>query len=543
MKKFPFLLFLIFLSIFPLLSIWRTGIYQSGDMGTHVMFLISFYHSLQQGIFFPRWSAEFCAGFGYPHMQFFYQLPYYIASLFHFVGFGFIDSIKLLMCVSFLGAAATMFWWLKTEFGERAAFVGALFYAFAPYQLIDLHFNVALGESLAFVFVPLLFLCVKKLGTSSKKVIWFGGFVAILVALILTHPVAPLISLPFVVAYSFVLLKKTFVIFAAITFSLLLTCYHWLPILAEGQLIQQSQLQVVSFPQWWEFFFAPWKFGFLFQGHHGEVSPLIGYAQLILFAIGVAMNFRSKLKKNDRLLLRFFLISVVLLFLFMQSFTKSFWLTTPILNNFQTSRRLVFMIIILNAGIAAIVTKNLRTTKFTKYFLITICTFAYLSTILNWGSRAMIRDVTDHIVTLQIPTRCDRVALPIWVKQTEVATMGLSRFQDLEVLQGAANFVELPRTFIRHEYVVNAKTDATFKENTTYFPSWVLFVNGKRQKIDYQNPSAPGIITILLKPGLYSLTLEYRETPIEAVAKWVSLTTLGLTFLSPLIIHFHPDLV
>src|SRR5258708_3100398 len=93
-KKFSLFWLMLGVSILPVINMWRPGLYESGDMGSHVIFLISFFHSLQQGIFFPRWSAEFCNRYGYPHMQFFYVLQYYLGSLIHLLGFSFIDSVK-----------------------------------------------------------------------------------------------------------------------------------------------------------------------------------------------------------------------------------------------------------------------------------------------------------------------------------------------------------------------------------------------------------------------------------------------------------------
>jgi len=50
-----------------------------------------------------------------------------------------------------------MYLWLKTEFNENSAFVGSLFYLFAPYHLEDLHFRVSVGEVLSFAPLPFVF--------------------------------------------------------------------------------------------------------------------------------------------------------------------------------------------------------------------------------------------------------------------------------------------------------------------------------------------------------------------------------------------------
>src|SRR3989338_3935244 len=92
--KFNFLFILILISLLPLISMLRKGTYESGDLSIHVGFATSFYESLMDGNFIPRWSSQIIYGYGYPLFIFVYPLPYYMASLLHFLGFTFINFLK-----------------------------------------------------------------------------------------------------------------------------------------------------------------------------------------------------------------------------------------------------------------------------------------------------------------------------------------------------------------------------------------------------------------------------------------------------------------
>ena len=61
-----------------------------------------------------------------------------------------------------------MYFWIKDQFGKTAGFVAAIFYLFAPYHLLDLHYRASVGEVLSFVFIPLVFLFARKIIVSPK---------------------------------------------------------------------------------------------------------------------------------------------------------------------------------------------------------------------------------------------------------------------------------------------------------------------------------------------------------------------------------------
>ena len=149
-------LFVFLISLLPLFNLITPGLPVTHDGLDHVVRIANFYQSLTEGILIPRWAGNLNWGYGHPILMFLYPLPSYFASLFHFFGFSYIDSLKLVFASSYVFSGIFMYLWLKEFLGDRPAIVGSILYLFAPYRFVDLYVRGALGEHVAFVFIPLV---------------------------------------------------------------------------------------------------------------------------------------------------------------------------------------------------------------------------------------------------------------------------------------------------------------------------------------------------------------------------------------------------
>ncbi len=557
-KKLNLLVLLLIFACIPMESIWRKGSYQSGDFSDHIYFFMSFYHSLQDGIWFPRWSGGFCGGYGYPHIQYFYHLPYYLESFFHyFFRLSFIDSQKMLICLSFLGAAISMYAWLKSEWGKLPAFFGSILYILSPYLLAGAHFRVTLGEGLGTFLVPIMLWCI-NLSFSKKKqflrYIWL--ITPLYILLILAHHVVPILSLPFVVSYFLMKFwqskiksySRVLFFFVALGLSFLMTSYHWAPILLEQRWILQNNLKIIEFPAVSMYFYSPWRFGLLNQGHFGELSWTVGYVQWFTFLVSFAYLFLKRVTKSDKHWFRFFLAWFVLLFLFLMPVTQPIWVRVPLMKNFQFANRLLFLINILIGAVAALCIKNLPilyssiskslkksfpnlpsklSPAWLPYVVLIMIVGTCGATILNWGHRAMITDLDDRKLELQLPQWCDQVAIPNWVDEQTFKHLP-KRIADMEVISGAALITEKSHAMEFHEYSVAATAAATLRENTTYFPGWTAYIDGKSTPISYDDPIYFGIMKINISQGMHQVVFKYEHTPIQLLFEKISLLGLGI---------------
>ena len=149
-------LLLLLVSLLPLADFLRPGLPVTHDGPDHVVRLASFYQSLAEGNLVPRWAGNLNWGYGHPVVMFFYPLPNYLGSLFHFFGLSFIDSVKAVFVLSFVLSGIFMYWWVKEHWGERAGLAAAVVWLLAPYRLVDLYVRGAIGECLAFAWPPLI---------------------------------------------------------------------------------------------------------------------------------------------------------------------------------------------------------------------------------------------------------------------------------------------------------------------------------------------------------------------------------------------------
>src|SRR3990167_3958649 len=162
-KEHLLLLLIIFLGIIPLLDYLHPGLPITHDGQDHVARIANFYQSLSEGNLVPRWAGNLNWGYGHPILMFLYPFPSYIASFFHFLGFSLVDSVKIVFGLSFILSGVFMYLWLRNFLGEVAGAFGGLLYMFAPYRFVDLYVRGAIGEHVAFTFLPLILFFIYKI--------------------------------------------------------------------------------------------------------------------------------------------------------------------------------------------------------------------------------------------------------------------------------------------------------------------------------------------------------------------------------------------
>lgn len=531
-KKIHPLLLLLLFSLLPILSIFRTGVYQSGDLTLHTTWLMNFFRSLSEGNIFPQWAADRVGGLGYPVFIFQYQIPYYLGSFFHVLGFSFITSAKMVYASAYLLSAITMYLWTKTEFGTKPAVVATFLYQFAPYYLVQMHFVNSFGETLAFAVLPLAFFGIKKY-LSTLRYRWFVVAAISFALTILTHQTVGLTSSVFLAGYVVILcrqnkrsIKHTIAGLSALLSGVLLATYYWLPVLQLNKYIQQASNHSVYFAPLQAFFFTPWKFGLLFQGSFGEVGWILGYPQWIVVALFIFLLLKKKIAAPDRPLAWFFFLSFCLVFLMMQSFTQPLW-SLPLINNFRLSTRLLLIAAFFVSALTAITVRN---TSFSRFW-VAICVLAVGTTILNWGSRAMLPAIDDqYLLENEFVNYVDPSLLPIWFQSTWQEQSRITQVypEHVEILSGEGSVQELSRTTTKHRYQVSAQTPLAIRENTLYFPGWKVMVNGQPVDIAYQEADLPGAIHFSLPTGESTIEVRFANTSSRQLGLGVSAATATL---------------
>ncbi len=544
-KKINRLVLLLLISILPVISIFRNGTYESGDLPVHTSYLINFYENLKNNILLPQWAPILCGGKGCPNFMFEYILPFYIGSFFHLLGFSFLNSIKLLLASSFILSGIGMYLWLKTDFNKNSAFAGSIFYLFAPYHLEDLHFRVSVGEVLSFFPLSFIFYFTSLL-IKTGKVKYFLLIIIFLILLILSHSSTTIAIIPLLFLYGFIKIFqkkhkdiKLFIKFVlSIIFAVGISCLYWLPALIEVKYNWISlSAKIGGFRPISEFLYSPARYGFLFQGNNGELRLIIGYPHLLVIILCIIALLKKEVNFHYKNLALCFLFFFFFYLLLMLDISKPILTMFPFLDSFVLIWRLLVPISLITSFIAAIVISGYKN----KLFIFILCLFTIISTILNWGNRKMVPENIDNYKNEWVMySEYYNPANPIYRKRYDervklLTTLPLARDKSqFEVLKGNVISTQLRRTPINHEYLFNVVENSNIRENTFYFPGWKVIANGKEIPINYEDKNNFGLITFQLKKGLYKINVIFTDTPIRKTGKFISFTSLIILFIATL---------
>ena len=401
--------------------------------------------------------------------------------------------MKLFLASSFLLSAVSMYYFVKDEYNEKAGFVAALLYAFAPFHFIETNFRVSVGSVASFIFIPLAFLFAKK-SLEGKPVYIILGAVNFLF-LILSHSSMAFVIIPASFIYAFLKtknLKSLIFPFISLLLGTGLSAFYVFPALLEIKYTWYYFLIQHLFPfmPFLYYIYSPARFGLLFQGNQGELRLIVGYVQLFVIILAVYQLIKNKFKQAEKKILLFFLLFFTLCFTLMLNFTKPLWEKVFFLKSFIIPWRMLTPIAFATAFIGAIVTR-----KCSNKLLIIFCIVTVMITVLNWGNRKMVPLTQTLITKLQF---CIQNMLNLVILcMDNVLTSGRNRKiqivfsapkANLEIISGKGVVKEISRTPINHQYVVAVDTDILLSENTYYFPGWKIYVNGKLTSVDIKNP-------------------------------------------------------
>lgn len=219
------------------------GFFRSDDGEWMVIRLVAFFDTLKTGQFPVRFLWNLNHGFGYPVTNFLYPLPFYAGSLFHLLGFGFIDSVKALFTLSFILSAFFMYKLAEKEGNRWGAIAAGLFYAYAPYRIFDVYNRGSLGESFAFIWPPLILYLINL---KTRRSLVLASLTT--AALICSHNVLALLFMP--VIFGYWLLKNWKLGIGYWILAIGLSAWFWFPALYDLQYTRAGITQVADFSRY-----------------------------------------------------------------------------------------------------------------------------------------------------------------------------------------------------------------------------------------------------------------------------------------------------
>jgi len=529
------ILLLILISLLPLGDLFHPGLFISHDGQDHVARIANFYQSLAEGNFIPRWAANLNWGYGHPILMFLYPLLSYIASFFHFLGFSFVDSTKIVFALGFVLSGVFMYLWIKEFWGKEAGFLSGIFYLFAPYRFVDLYVRGAIGENFAFVWPPLICWFALKLARRFQWRYMVGGSLS-LAALILSHNALSLMFLPLIFGYMGYLIlisnRKILLItyyLLLITFGFAESFFFWFPAFFEGKYTLRSILLTGSFFRFRklsEFFWSPWSYG-----GETQLSVQLGILQWIMVGLSPFLIYRFWKKKDKSWMLIGGLLAIFVVSLFLLTeYSLPVWRAAKILQNFQFTWRFLSLAIFPPAVFAGALIYLLPR----RFKLFTVYCLLFTVLLLNktyWHAKDFSYKDESFYTEAYAGTTDTGESSPRW----SVRFMEKFPKAPMEVIEGKAEVKEISRTTTRQEFGVKAFTSSRIVVNTLYFPGWQVLVDSQPVLVEFQDPAHRGLMTFYIPEGEHWVVVKFGETRLRLFSDIISVVGLIALFVGGLV--------
>lgn len=535
----------------------------------HVVRLFLLDQGLKQGYLYPRWVDGLGFGFGYPLYNFYPPLIYYLAELFHLIGFSLIWSVKLTFILGFYTGALGIHLLVKKFTNRMAGFLSATLYTYFFYHAVLIYVRGALAEFISLAILPFVLLTLHNLQEklNLKLAVLFGITLALLV---LIHPLIALptfIFLGFLFIFYFPKLKFNWkfvkLLVLGLGIGLSLSAFFWLPSLVErtntltdkvltGELASYKLHYI--YPQ--QFYYSPWGYGGSAAGLDDGVTFQLGkiHIGLVAFSLILCLIYSLRKKKSDSVI-NYYLLTTILLFfsLFMTTEYSSFiWDNVKYLWYLQFPWRFLTFANIFISISGGLFTHFLfrlleqyyqppeleRLSWQSIYNFIII--FLIVGTIFTYQKyftpqRYIQTDDKERTSREEISWRISRtsyefVPKDVKTKKSELNTTLLAiEKKDLprkpyEIISGEANVSIVKNKFQDKSFLIDAKSPLVFRLNTYSFPGWKSYLNGKETPIDDINDFK--LITVYVPSGKNNLNFVFVDTPVRSLAG--VLTFIGL---------------
>lgn len=542
-KNFLAYAVILLLALVGLRALIASPFYTSHDGFTHTARIMAYYEALKDGQFPPRWATKFSGNLGSPIFVYSYPLPYFLGSLLHFGKIHYQDAFRLVLGGGYVLSGLAAFWWLSKRFGNVAGLVGAVFYLWAPYRFLNIYVRAALAESLAYTFIPLVFLAIDQLFTNYEKKWWYllvfsvGG-------LLLSHNLVAAMFLPaavlLIAAYTGFLKKvyRGLIAIFGIIIGFLMSSFIYLPDLLERGYVHFDEgisYWQNHFVAWWQLIRSHWGYGFDFPGTaNDDMSFQLGLVQILVTGLLVLLlgwlvrkkHFNFKSVVNVEGLFFLILLGGAIFLMLDQPLAVTLWKTLPLIKTIiDFPWRFLGMTVVAFSFLAAYfiyLTKNSKILAAVLVVLVMIANRNHLR--VNEAVSFTDKEIEGYHGT---STAGSNEYNPIWHKSHDLPG-------DLVTANAVNNALGMK--------VILPVASTGARLNRFYFPKTSVYRDGNElrfaqdyeiigQKTDTEFDDS-GLIW-LKKPLAGKYLVKFEETPLRRLANILSLTvfsviTLGL---------------
>ena len=566
-KNFVAILVILLASIVISLPLLKPGLYVIHD-DQQIARLFLFDEALKSGQFPVRWVDGLGFGFGYPLFVFYPPFVYMLGELFHLIGSGFINSIKLVFFASIIASGFAMYILAKEFWDKYSAVVASVFYLLVPYRALDIYVRGALSESFSFVWLPLILWSLYRLKRTEKA--FYIYISAIFLALLMvTHN---LIFLPFMLILPVYLLfliwkaenKKLFIVncLSSIVYSFGLSAFFWLPALLEKKYTIVDQLLLVNLANYNIHFIYPqqlwnWPWGFggsaagLTDGISFKIGKLHVFTSIAASVLAIAHLIRLKLSGANgspaEALAKAGQLSIVFFVLFLFSafmttfYSKPIWDLIPPLAYTQFPWRFLIFTSLFSSILAGALVYLLRLPILRLIASLILVILLVIGNFKLFKPQTYRPDLTDEIATSEEIINWDisqssfeYIPKGVELKKSELGTNVVNikkseiPTEEVQILSGLAQINSLNSTPSKINFIVNAKDPLQVRVNVFNFPGWNAKVDGKKFTIADNNRLK--LITLNIPEGVHRVEIQFKDTFDRFTGNIISLTSLLILF-------------
>jgi hypothetical protein len=550
-------------------------------------FIFQYNLSAQEGIWFPRWSPDWTFGYGYPFFIVYGPLATFLGVLFHqLLSLGYEESVKAVLGFSVILSGLGMYGFARSWLGRWAGVVAAVAYMAIPYHLVDLYVRAAMAESFGVALLPLALwgfrsavlrprlVSILAAGAAYALIMWTSNLVALLFTPALALYVLLLLSqrladLPATTGRSRIA-RLTSAIWPpglALAIGMGLSAAFFIPALLEQQYINQTQWfgeyydPAQHFIFFHQLFHPAWGYGISQPGPDDTVQSALsfqlGAAAALFSLISLAVSRRyARVLRRELWFWGLWLIVAVFLSLGISALA---WRHVPVVPYAQFPwRYLMLAIIPLSILPAALVThpqpevhpqegNDLVWPGVLLGGLLLLSSYPFLKVEMREPTpeqgpvsmAALMRFQRTSDEMTGVTAWVDSQLRPMWSDMAELWVQGkdvTTRVDYSSVPQNERLAVNAEGVGTAHEQIWYhaGERGQTITFNRFWYPGWTAWLldgkDGRRlQKLDVVSEDGPlARVVVQVPEGEGYVLLRFEDTPLRAVAKWISVGTAAL---------------
>ena len=512
------------ISLFP--YFFNDYIFSQDDLLFHRTRLESYTQAVKHLDFFPRVFPNMGLNFGYGADLFYPSILLLPFAVFRIIGIAFVPSYYLYqLIISFTTASSAYYFLYSIKKSQKMALLFSCFYTLCTYRLIDQSVRAALGETLAFAFLPLFMLGVYSIFYSDKHR-WqlLGIGMSLLIA---SHLITAFYSFILLLIFILVNFKKCKLaqiksIIMAGLLSIGLSAWFLFPYLEQIQHLTFNFSKTILWENGLNFGLGDLFLNSLanLSAPFTELKPNIGL--LLLVAVLIAgLNYRKLSPSNKRLSFATFAIILLATNIFPWSLFK-----VSILATIQFPWRLLLFASFFASLLAVCLIEQFRLLS-RKDLLIFITLSVFLT--LGFNINNLTQSTLQNNVTVTNKNFTDFYDSEIGhgkeylVKDTDFKKYFAAPGLIIDGIPYTSTPNQIKNNYDHSNYTVRINGNQEVQLPKFYYKGYEVKVDQEVAKAYNKN----GLLTVTLDPGVHSIEIFYKKTNIQKLSVIFSFITAG----------------